>query len=204
KGPFNGKSAVDVVVKHNTMLPVPPRQLRADVPDRLEKVILRALEKQQENRQDSAAQLAEELESVLFDFGVPLKDMRRRAALGGRAGVGGSKKESVRTKAFESGPPQDQVTAEALTEPQTLPVPGKQTGNVVNQSDVETLPQQRLETAPLPRSRIYLYAALAVVVLAIGVFAVIKLMGTGTSSLGRKTGTDGKPPAGMIFVKGSK
>src|SRR5205085_4430398 len=44
KVPFNGKTAMDVLLKHHTIAPLPPSQLRPDIPPRLEKIILRALE----------------------------------------------------------------------------------------------------------------------------------------------------------------
>src|SRR5205085_10202382 len=56
------------------------------------------------------------------------------------------------------------------------------------------------------KNRLYLFGALAVVALAVAVFAIIKLTagGPAATNANRPPATDAKPPAGMVQVKGGK
>jgi serine/threonine-protein kinase len=71
--PFKGDSAMAVVVKHINEPPQPLRQLRADIPERVEHVALRAISKSRESRQDSARTLALEFEAALSSSGIPYR-----------------------------------------------------------------------------------------------------------------------------------
>jgi serine/threonine protein kinase len=71
--PFLAPSPVAVVLKHANELPRPPSQLRTDIPESVEAVILRALNKLPEDRQESAIQLAQEFEMALYTAGIELK-----------------------------------------------------------------------------------------------------------------------------------
>jgi serine/threonine-protein kinase len=62
-----------VVVKHINEPPQPLRQLRADIPERVEQVALRAISKRKESRQDSARTLALEFEAALNAAGIPYR-----------------------------------------------------------------------------------------------------------------------------------
>jgi serine/threonine-protein kinase len=55
--PFSGENAIAVGFAHLSEMPVPPRQLRADVPAELEAAILRALAKEPSGRPRSPAEL---------------------------------------------------------------------------------------------------------------------------------------------------
>lgn len=63
--PFEGDTPLAVVVKHSTERPRSLRELRADINPRVEQVVLRALEKKKENRQESALQFALEFGAAL-------------------------------------------------------------------------------------------------------------------------------------------
>jgi serine/threonine-protein kinase len=71
--PFQASTPVGVVLKHANEPPRPPHELRGELPTPLEDVILRALKKKREERQESAVQLAQELETALYAAGIELK-----------------------------------------------------------------------------------------------------------------------------------
>ena len=64
---------VGVVLRITQEPPRPPSELRPDMPKPVEAVILRALAKRREHRQESALQLAQELEHTLREAGIKLK-----------------------------------------------------------------------------------------------------------------------------------
>lgn len=72
KVPFEAPTPVGVVLKHASEPPRPPHQLRGDIPPSVEQVVLRALGKQREERQNNAIELAQEFESALYDAGIDL------------------------------------------------------------------------------------------------------------------------------------
>ncbi len=71
--PFQGSTPMGVVLKHANEPPMPPHELRSDLPYAIENVVLRALSKHREDRQGSAMELAQEFESALYQAGVELK-----------------------------------------------------------------------------------------------------------------------------------
>ncbi|MEW6757200.1 MAG: protein kinase [Acidobacteriota bacterium] len=78
--PFEGDSAVDVMVKVLADEPPPPRSLRPSIPRDLDTIVLRCLEKDPDRRYDSARALAEDLGRFLD--GSPIE--ARRAGAGYR------------------------------------------------------------------------------------------------------------------------
>jgi len=70
KVPFEGSSPLQVMYKHNTERPRALSLIRPDIPPAIEKVVLKALEKRKEDRQNSALQLAAELEEALYECGL--------------------------------------------------------------------------------------------------------------------------------------
>jgi serine/threonine-protein kinase len=71
--PFRASTPMGVALKHANEAPVPPRELRSDLPYPIENVVLRALRKHREDRPSSAMELAQEFESALYQAGVELK-----------------------------------------------------------------------------------------------------------------------------------
>src|SRR5262245_22177091 len=67
--PFDGDSAIQVVVKQLHDAPQPIYELAPDVPAPLAQIVMRALEKEPRNRQTSAAELNDELKRVLETVG---------------------------------------------------------------------------------------------------------------------------------------
>jgi serine/threonine protein kinase len=57
--PFSGDNAIAVGFAHLSEAPVPPRQLRPDIPETIERAILAALEKEPTRRPPSATTLAD-------------------------------------------------------------------------------------------------------------------------------------------------
>jgi serine/threonine protein kinase len=62
--PFEAASPIEVVTKHISEPPVPPRMYRADLPEALERLILTLLEKDRENRPASAMDVHAEIERI--------------------------------------------------------------------------------------------------------------------------------------------
>jgi len=59
--PFEGESGLAVVLKHKSELPRHPRELNAEVPENLDRLIIKCLAKKKENRYQSAEELLAEL-----------------------------------------------------------------------------------------------------------------------------------------------
>ena len=67
--PFEGESALSVAIKHKTELPKDPKTINAAIPDDLNRLILRCLEKEKAKRYQSAADVEAELEKI--EHGIP-------------------------------------------------------------------------------------------------------------------------------------
>jgi len=63
--PYRGKTAVEILQQIEEGIPLRPRALRPDLPPALEAIILKCLQKRQEDRYPSAEALAEDLERFL-------------------------------------------------------------------------------------------------------------------------------------------
>jgi serine/threonine-protein kinase len=85
--PFQAATAVGVVVKHANEPPQPLRYLRPDIPAPVEEVVLKALRKRREERQESALHLARDLETALCSAGIgsKLSGVRHKPAPAGEA-----------------------------------------------------------------------------------------------------------------------
>ncbi|MBA2593558.1 MAG: protein kinase [Gammaproteobacteria bacterium] len=69
--PFRGESSIEVVVKQLNEKPLPPSQLRPNLPLALEQTILKALEKDREARQQSVRELHDSLQWIAEEALVP-------------------------------------------------------------------------------------------------------------------------------------
>ena len=63
--PYLNTNGQLIIYKHMFERPHPLRQLRPDIPESIEKVVLRALEKSPEERQQSVLQLAQEFREAM-------------------------------------------------------------------------------------------------------------------------------------------
>jgi eukaryotic-like serine/threonine-protein kinase len=80
--PFEGDSALSVAYKHKNEVPIPPRKLNAEIPEPFNKLILRCLEKQKDNRYQTAEELLADL--IRIEEGLPISE---RVALPARPTV---------------------------------------------------------------------------------------------------------------------
>jgi serine/threonine protein kinase/tetratricopeptide (TPR) repeat protein len=62
--PFEGDTPFTIGVKHKSEIPRPPKNLNAQIPDDLNQVILKCLEKETDNRYQSAEELRNELTNI--------------------------------------------------------------------------------------------------------------------------------------------
>ncbi|SFG35063.1 serine/threonine protein kinase [Planifilum fulgidum] len=69
--PFDGDSAIGIALKHLQEQAVEPRQLRPDLPDDVNRVILKALEKDPNQRFASARAMMQELQYILHGMDLP-------------------------------------------------------------------------------------------------------------------------------------
>jgi TolB-like protein/tRNA A-37 threonylcarbamoyl transferase component Bud32/Flp pilus assembly protein TadD len=91
--PFEGDTPLSVAVKHKSEIPKDPRELNAQLPEDLSRLILRCLEKDKEKRFPSAAAVSAELEKI--ERGVTTAE---RTAPAAKAGISGEKTRPFRLK----------------------------------------------------------------------------------------------------------
>jgi serine/threonine protein kinase/tetratricopeptide (TPR) repeat protein len=70
--PFEGDTPLSVAYKHKNETPIPPRRLNAQIPEPFNQLILRCLEKEKENRYQTADDLLADL--VRIEEGLPLSE----------------------------------------------------------------------------------------------------------------------------------
>jgi len=67
--PFEGETPLGIAMKHKSEVPKDPRELNAQIPEDLSRVILRCMEKNKEKRYQSAGEVRSELEKI--EKGIP-------------------------------------------------------------------------------------------------------------------------------------
>ena len=74
--PFKGDSAVAVAYQHVEQIPPTPSSILSDIPDSLDRVVLKALAKNRDDRYRSAAEMLSDLQRVArgMDVGAPPAD----------------------------------------------------------------------------------------------------------------------------------
>lgn len=75
--PFEAGSPIEVVTKHISETPVPPRVHRPDLPEALERLIMTLLEKDRENRPPSAMDVHAELERIDRELALERRELIR-------------------------------------------------------------------------------------------------------------------------------
>ena len=93
--PFEGDSALSVAYKHKNEVPIPPRKLNAEVPEPFNKLILRCLEKEKDNRYQTAEELLADL--IRVEEGLPISE---RVALPARPTIRISRERATGIKRF--------------------------------------------------------------------------------------------------------
>ena len=76
--PFMASSPIGIALKHTQEPPLPPHELRPDLPQPIEEVVLHALQKSRDDRPSSAMELAQEFEAALYRAGVELRTLGTR------------------------------------------------------------------------------------------------------------------------------
>jgi serine/threonine-protein kinase len=108
--PFTGDTPLEIAMKHLSEVPVPPSELRPEVPHDLDSVVLRALAKDPHERYRSAEEMDADLQRVLEGMPVdPATETAATAVLSG-AGVMAAAPTSVMSRPtvlppVSSGPP---------------------------------------------------------------------------------------------------
>jgi len=64
RAPFRGDTSLSIALKHKTEIPPDPRQFNAQIPEVLSQLILKCLEKDKENRYQSASEVSTELSRI--------------------------------------------------------------------------------------------------------------------------------------------
>ncbi|HEV8322242.1 MAG TPA: protein kinase, partial [Myxococcota bacterium] len=99
--PFDSEGFGEILVAHITQPPPAPRSLRPDLPEGVERVILRALAKTRDERWPSAVAMAEALRAALLEAGVAESDLPRLTPESDRRAPG----STTPYMAASSGPP---------------------------------------------------------------------------------------------------
>ena len=71
--PFDGETPLSIALKHKTEKPRNPRELNEQIPDELNRVVLRCMEKNREDRYQSVKELLSELSTI--EKGIPTTDV---------------------------------------------------------------------------------------------------------------------------------
>ena len=80
--PFRAPTPVGVVLKHANEMPVPLREVNPQIPEPIERVVMRTLSKNREDRPHSAAELGRELAEALHQSGGGTIDLSRFPSTG--------------------------------------------------------------------------------------------------------------------------
>src|SRR5918912_541663 len=103
--PFTGDTPLEIAMKHLSEVPVPPSELRPEVPHDLDSVVLRALAKDPADRYRTAEEMDADLARVLEGLPVdPDTETAATAVLSG-SGVLAAAPTSVMTRPTVAGPP---------------------------------------------------------------------------------------------------
>jgi serine/threonine-protein kinase len=218
--PFRASTPMGIAHKHIFESPRPLTEHRADMPPQVEEVVLRALDKSREKRQESALQLAQEFENALGSAGIEFKKLETNTPPWVSMPVpdylsseGSSARREEQERPFSHASYEKSVydetiasggqgissgfaanRAEASLKPATSPAKGRLSGQPP--AGVSTA-----EAGPSPfKSKAFLIGAI-LLVLILGAAVVGYLVSTRVTPV-----SESKPPppvpAGMVLVKG--
>src|SRR3989449_7307237 len=88
--PFTGDTPVEIAMKHLSEVPVPPSELRDDVPDDLDLVVLRALAKDPEDRYQTAEEMNADLARIQRGLSVSSETTDAATTVLAGAGISGA------------------------------------------------------------------------------------------------------------------
>jgi serine/threonine-protein kinase len=90
KVPFTGDTPLEIAMKHLSEVPVPPSEIRDDVPDDLDLIVLRALAKDPEDRYQTAEDMDADLARVQRGLSVSSQTADAATAVLAGAGISGA------------------------------------------------------------------------------------------------------------------
>jgi len=93
--PFTGSTPLEIAMKHLSEVPKPPSRRRPDVPPDLDRVVLRALAKNPDERYQNAPEMDADLARI--ERGLPVSDETAEAATAVLAGSGTEAATAIRT-----------------------------------------------------------------------------------------------------------
>jgi serine/threonine-protein kinase len=105
KVPFTGETPLEIAMKHLSEVPVPPSELRDDVPDDLDLIALRALAKDPEDRYQTAEEMQADLARVTRGLSVSDETADAATAVLAGAGISGAP-TIIAPKPTKVAPPQ--------------------------------------------------------------------------------------------------
>ena len=213
--PFRASTPMGVALKHANEAPVPPHELRADLPQSIENVVLRALRKHREERQTSAIELSQEFESALYQAGIELKLLGTNTpqyshALNTHADLHYRTERSLSPD--RNTPPQGTDASTRILHSADTPREGADLGAASPDLFKQVVPagfsiQRIWSEAATPRK--ILYAGLAALLLVGMVFLVKAITTSKPSDEVIVIGTNPPkppptPPPGMVYIPGGK
>jgi beta-lactam-binding protein with PASTA domain/predicted Ser/Thr protein kinase len=90
KVPFTGETPLEIAMKHLSEVPVPPSEVRSDVPEDLDLVVLRALAKDPEDRYQTAEEMDADLARIQRGLSVSSETTDAATAVLAGAGISGA------------------------------------------------------------------------------------------------------------------
>src|SRR5438094_1256888 len=90
KVPFTGDTPLEIAMKHLSEVPVPPSEVRDDIPDDLDMVVLRALAKDPEDRYQTASEMDADLARIQRGLSISSETTDAATAVLAGAGISGA------------------------------------------------------------------------------------------------------------------
>jgi len=180
KLPFPGSNFGEVLIGHLQQAPPPPRSLKPEIPEEFEKIILKCLEKQQENRFQSMKELKHAVEACMDALGISKElpqadetDPELQPVEGGRPSSPG-----MRTPGRPTGP----ISKNRISNPNArASKPGVRTSNPSLRGSQpgarQSRPPGQGTQPPQAPSRLGLFVGIgvaAVVVIAVAIFLIVR------------------------------
>jgi serine/threonine protein kinase len=213
--PFRASTPMGVALKHANEAPVPPHELRSDLPPSIENVVLRALRKRREERQTSAIELSQEFESALYQAGIELKLIGTNTpqyshVLNTHADLQYRTERSLSPD--RNTPPQGTDASTRVLQSADTPHEGSGVSTATPDLFHQVVPAKFSITrlwsdAPTPRK--ILYAGLAALLL-VGMVFLVKAITTSKPvdevvvNVTNPIKTPPTPPPGMVYIPGGK
>ena len=172
--PFGGSSPLAIALKHAKDLPQPPREIVASIPEDLEKLILKALEKRPEDRPANAAEFRNELLALAERLGLEHAAVSNVPDLASLRGVGVESPSGrliidlAKLRAITSGASESTIVADAAP-------PESQDVASTLESPRKSFPRVDVPVRRRSGKRVLLFAGIVVAALLLGGYAAWKI-----------------------------